>query len=65
MISDRLGISLGELPANADLREDLNAEELEIADLLTTLEKELDVPLSPDEAKRMKTVGDVLDFFEE
>jgi acyl carrier protein len=62
IISDHLGISLNELTENADLRDDLNAEELEIADLLAKLEEVFATNLSPEDAIRFKTVGDITDF---
>jgi len=65
ILSDHLGIAVQDLTSNADLREDLNAEELEIADLLMKLEKELAIRISREDAKRIKTVGDILEYFQE
>jgi acyl carrier protein len=65
ILSDHLGIAVQDLTPNADLREDLNAEELEIADLLMKLEKELAIRISREDAKRIKTVGDILEYFQD
>lgn len=65
IVSDHLGISPKELTESADLREDLNAEEVEIADLLAKLEKECAVNLSVEDASTLKTVGDIMEFFKE
>lgn len=63
LISNHLGTPTDELHREADLRQDLNAEELEVVDLLTKLEKEFQVDLSPEERKKFKTVGDIIDYF--
>lgn len=63
IISKHLGISLTELTESADLREDLNAEDIEIADLIAKLEKEFAVALAPDEVSGIKTIGDITELF--
>lgn len=65
LISNHLGIDIQEITDTADLRVDLNAEDLEIADLLMNLENELSMKISPDEAKGVRTVGDILNLFQE
>ena len=65
IVSDHLGISPKELTESADLREDLNAEEVEIADLLAKLENECAVNLSVEDAGTLKTIGDIMEFFKE
>lgn len=65
IISDHLGIAIQELTAEADLRKDLNAEDLEIADLLTKLEKEFSQKVSPEDARHLKTVNDIVALFQE
>lgn len=65
IISNQLGISIQELTPNADLRQDLNAEEIEIADLLTKLEKEFATKIHLDESITIKTVSDIVEFFKE
>lgn len=62
IISDYLGISPEELKPEADLREDLNAQDLEITDLIMHLEKEFSLTFSPDDTKRLKTVSDLIEL---
>ncbi len=63
IISDHLGISEDEVNEDSHLFTDLNAQKIEIADLLMKLEKEFNVQLSADEIKDIETVRDVLDIF--
>lgn len=65
IISDHLGISLTELIESADLRTDLNAEKIEISDLLSKLEKEFSVNLFAENLSNFKTVDDIIEFFKE
>ena len=62
IISEHLGISKNELTLDSDLREDLNAQDIEIADLIMKLEKEFALHLSSDDVKNVKTIRDILDL---
>lgn len=64
IISDHLGISVKDITPHAHLKQDLNAENVEIADLLMILEKEFSVNLSSDEAKNINTVSDIFEAFQ-
>lgn len=65
IISDELGIAVRDLVSTADLRDDLNAEDLEIADLLTKLEQVFSHRLDYSDISRIRTVGDVIELFHE
>ena len=63
IIADKLGVEAEKLTPEANLKADLNATDLEIADLVTTLEQELN--LSGGAPEEFVTVGDILEFIEE
>lgn len=63
IIADKLGAEPGKLAPEANLKADLNATDLEIADLITTLEQELN--LTPGKVSSFATVGDILEFVED
>lgn len=63
ILSDHLGVPIEDLKDQADLKKDLNAENLEIADALTRLEQEFSISLSEDETRNLKTVGDIIHCF--
>lgn len=65
IISEELGIALRDLTDKADLRVDLNAEELEIADCIAKIEQVFSHRLSEEEIKRVRTVSNILDLFQE
>lgn len=63
IIADKLGVEPEKLSPQASLTADLNAGQLEIADLLTTLEKDLGV-LFPKDVE-LNSVGSILDFVDD
>ena len=62
LVSNILGISPNEVKAESHLKDDLNAQDLEITDLLLQLEKEFSVQFSPDETKNIETIQDIIDL---
>lgn len=63
LIADHLGVEEKHVVPDADLRSDLNATDLEIADLIANLEKDLNMQIS--DTRRLKTVGDLLNYIED
>jgi acyl carrier protein len=63
IISDKLGIDPKLLTPNANFRADLNATNLEISDLITTLEKDLSLPAT--NVENFVTVNDLLEYVED
>jgi len=56
------GIPATELQPSMDLVADLGIDSPKALELLVELEEALDVEISDEEAARMETVGDVLDY---
>lgn len=63
LIADKLGVEQERLRPEANLKADLNATDLEIADLVTTLEKELNLPVG--KTNDFVTVADLLEFIDD
>lgn len=64
MIADQLGVSADSISENSDLINELNADSLDIVQMLISLENEFDVEFNDDEIKVVKTVGDVVKFID-
>jgi acyl carrier protein len=62
IISHHLGRSRSAVSPESSFTKDLGADSLEFVSLLVVLEEELDLEISDDEAKRIKTVQDVLNL---
>lgn len=63
VISDSLGVEEEKIIPEANLQTDLNATDLEVADLITKLEKELGLDFTG--AQNINTVGDILNYIED
>lgn len=62
MLRNHLDLSSDEVVEEKTLIvDDLGADSLDVVELIMQLEKEFDVKISDEEAKSLKTVGDVVD----
>lgn len=64
LIANKLGVEEKDLDPAALLSSDLNATQLEIADLITVLEKDLNLAPPPN-ISHLSTVGAILDYIDE
>ncbi len=62
LIADQLGLEEEQISMDSDIIDDLNADSLDVVDLIVTLENEYDMSIPDEEAQRLRTVGDAVDF---
>lgn len=62
IIAEQLGVERSEVTPSKSFVEDLNADSLDLTELVMTLEEKFEVEISEDKAEKMKTVKDVIDF---
>lgn len=62
LISEHFGIPISEIAGTIELRKDLNATDLEIADFFQILEKAFAVTITKDEAANIKTVEELISY---
>ncbi|MDI9490852.1 MAG: acyl carrier protein [Clostridiaceae bacterium] len=65
LLVDQLGVDEEAITMDSDFIDDLNADSLDIVDLIITLETEYDISIPDEDAQRLKTVGDAVDFIVE
>lgn len=53
------------ITADTDFVQDLNADSLDVVDMLMSLEDEFDVEIPDEEIENIHTVGDLVTFIEE
>jgi acyl carrier protein len=61
-ISEQLGIEPEEVTMESSFIEDLGADSLDIVELLMALEEEFDIEIPDEEAEKLITVSDVVDY---
>ena len=64
IIVDQLGVDEGEVVPSASFVEDLNADSLDLTELIMTFEERFGVEISEEEAEKLKTVGAVVEYIE-
>lgn len=64
IIVDKLGIDEEKVTKEASFKDDLGADSLDIAELVMELEDEFDMEIPDEEAEKINTVGDALNFID-
>jgi acyl carrier protein len=65
IIIDQLGVDEGEVLPNASFVEDLNADSLDLVELIMSLEEEFKLQISDEDAEKITTVQEAEDYIEE
>src|SRR6266542_1803539 len=65
IIVEQLGVDEGDVKPEASFVDDLNADSLDLVELIMSLEEEFGMEISDEEAERIKTVGDAAEYIEE
>ncbi len=60
IIEDQLGVASSEITDEASFTEDLNADSLDLAELIMAFEVEFDIEISDEEAEKISTVGEAV-----
>lgn len=65
IIAKELSVSEDEVTPDASFIEDLNADSLDLVELIMALEEEFNVKISDEEADKIKTVRDAIEYVRE
>ena len=65
LLIEQLNLDEEKVTMEADIIEDLQADSLDIFEMLVIMEEEFNITLSDERAKQIKTVGDLVTFVEE
>ena len=64
IIMDRLDVEEDEVTMDANIQEDLDADSLDMVDLVMSVEEEFDLKIEDEDVEKIKTVGDIVSFIE-
>ena len=62
IIADQLGISEDEIKPESKFIEDLGADSLDIVELIMAMEEEFQTEIPDEEAEKIRTVGDAIQY---
>ncbi len=62
ILVEQLGIEADEINLDSDFTDDLNADSLDIVELVMAMEQEFGMSIPDEEAERIRTVGDAVEY---
>jgi len=65
IVAEQLGVDADQVVREAEFIQDLNADSLDMVELVMSLEEEFGVEISDEEVENIRTVGDAVDYIEE
>ena len=65
MIADQLDIDAAEVKLESNFKDDLDADSLDLFELVMALEDEYEVEIPSEELESMATVGDIVNYLKE
>ena len=64
LIAESLGVKSGEVVPGASFIDDLGADSLDIVELVMAIEKEFNIEIPDDDAEKITTVQDAVDYIQ-
>lgn len=64
IVVEQLGVDKDDVTPQKSFVEDLNADSLDLTELIMTFEERFGFEISEEEAEKLKTVGDVISYVE-
>ncbi|HEV2236025.1 MAG TPA: acyl carrier protein [Ktedonobacterales bacterium] len=65
VIAEQLGVDEAEVKEDASFTEDLNADSLDLVELIMSLEEQFKLQISDEDAEKLTTVGEAVEFIYE
>lgn len=65
ILVDQLGVDPDQVTMDSNFIDDLNADSLDIVELVMAMEQEFGISIPDEEAERIKSVGDAVNFIKD
>ena len=65
LIAEQLGVEESKVTRNASFVDDLNADSLDLVEMIMSLEEEFKLEISDEDAEKIHTVGDAIDYIQD
>jgi acyl carrier protein len=64
IVCDSLGVNKENVTRSTSFQEDIGADSLDIVELVMELEEEFEITIPDEEAEKIKTVGEAIDYID-
>lgn len=64
VVADQLGIEVGDLKPETSLKDDLNADSLDLFQIVMSLEEEFGIEIPTEDTENISTIGDIEAYLE-
>jgi acyl carrier protein len=64
IIAEKLSVDLNEVMPEASFVDDLGADSLDLVELIMSMEEEFDIEIADEDAEKMLTVKDAMDYID-
>lgn len=64
LVAEQLGVDVGELKAETSLKDDLNADSLDLFQIVMSLEEEFGIEIPTEDTENINTIGDIERYLE-
>lgn len=65
IVTDRLGVDADQVVPEAEFIGDLNADSLDLVEVIMAMEQEFDLEIKDEDAEKIRTVGDAVNYIEQ
>ena len=65
LIAEQFGLNTDEVTDDIDLRNDLNADSIDLVELVMSLEDEFGIEVNDEDLKNINTIGDIIEYASE
>ncbi len=65
IIADQLGVDIEQIKPESKFVDDLGADSLDVVELIMAFEEEFGIEIPDEDAEKISTVGDVLNYIKE
>ncbi|CUH93393.1 acyl carrier protein [Herbinix luporum] len=64
VVAEQLGVDVAELKPETSLKDDLNADSLDLFQIIMSLEEEFDIEIPTEDTENIDTIGDIEAYLE-
>ena len=65
IVAEQLGVKIEEVISNASFVDDLGADSLDTVEMIMALEEEFEIEIPDEDAGKIKTVSDIIEYIDE